>query len=138
MNMNAMQWTCLCLLALAASQSAQGASIMLVQDNNRPLLLDDGATFDQQIVWQSPELPYMRLLADRTAPRAHWSLAEHPSATTPSATFQPAHTVQALPVAAEVPEASMVSMLLVGLGLLALSAHGERQEKFQEAPRPHL
>ena len=33
-------------------------------------------------------------------------------------------------VPAPVPEASMYSMLLVGLGLVALSLHGEKQEKF--------
>ena len=46
----------------------------------------------------------------------------------PTAAARPA--VQQPNVPPPVPEASMVSMLLVGLGLLALSMHGEKQEKF--------
>jgi len=135
--MNATQWTCLYLLALAASAPAQAASSTPEHDAGTTVMLDDSIDFNGQLLWQPAELPYVRLLAHEATPRAHWSLAAYPAHGAPPALARPA-SIQAVPVAAEVPEASMVSMLLVGLGLLALGAHGERQEKFQQRPRPHL
>ncbi|KAB8043273.1 PEP-CTERM sorting domain-containing protein [Janthinobacterium aquaticum] len=132
--MNASHWTCLYLLAACTSMPAQAAGI-LEHDAGVPVMVNDSTSLNNQFVWQEPELPYVRLLADDGSSRVHWSAPAHPMPGMPHVLAQP---VPAMPVAAEVPEASMVSMLLVGLGLLALGVHGERQEKFQEAPRPHL
>jgi len=132
--MNASYWTCLYLLAACASMPAQAAGSIPEHDTGASLMADDSNSFNNQLVWQEPELPYVRLLADEAATRTHWSVPAHPAAGLPHALAQP---IPAIAVTAEVPEASMVSMLLVGLGLLALGAHGERQEKFDEAPRPH-
>lgn len=132
--MNASHWTCLYLLAACTSMPAQAAGSTLEHDAGVPVMVDDSNSFNNQFVWQEPELPYVRMLADDASARGHWSAPAHPAPGMPHVLAQP---VPAMQVAAEVPEASMVSMLLVGLGLLALGVHGERQEKFQEAPRPH-
>lgn len=133
--MNASHWTCLYLFAACTSMPAQAAGSILEHDAGVPVMVNDSTSLNNQLVWQEPELPYVRLLADDGSARVHWSAPAHPVPGMPHVLAQP---VSAMPVAAEVPEASMVSMLLVGLGLLALGVHGERQEKFQEAPRPHL
>jgi hypothetical protein len=81
--------------------------------------------------WDTQDLPYARLLAQGTTLNAtpRWrSAGARQGALPPPAAAIPA--VQQANVPPPVPEASMVSMLLVGLGLLAFSMHGEKQEKF--------
>lgn len=80
--------------------------------------------------WDAPDLPYARLLTQGTtfnAPPRWRSTGARQGALPPSAA---ATAVQQTNVPPPVPEASMVSMLLVGLGLLAFGMHGEKQEKF--------
>ncbi|PLY40821.1 hypothetical protein CSZ94_19055 [Janthinobacterium sp. ROICE36] len=79
---------------------------------------------------ETRDLSYARLLTQaptlNAAPR--WRSAGARNGALPAAAT--AHAVQQTNVPPPVPEASMVSMLLVGLGLLAFSMHGEKQEKF--------
>ena len=131
--MNIMQSLCVALLALSAS----AWSVAAVSDTTAGKLLEAGerVAIDESISlnnnpgWETPDLPYARLLASSAKTAPHWSNgARH-------ATLAPPKPVTAAPaqqasVPAPVPEASMVSMLLVGLGLLAFSMHGEKQEKF--------
>lgn len=102
-----------------------------------PAVSDDSLAFNNMTdnpTWETPDLPYARLLTQHTTLNAtpRWLNA----GTRPSALAPPTTTAAATPAVQQpnvpppVPEASMVSMLLVGLGLLALSMHGEKQEKF--------
>ncbi|MGK5062492.1 hypothetical protein [Janthinobacterium sp. LB3P112] len=129
------QLLCVALLALSAS----AGSVAAVSDTAPGKLHEAGehVTIDESISlnnnpgWETPDLPYARLLASSSATAApHWSTggARHVALAPPrSMTAAPAQQAN---VPAPVPEASMVSMLLVGLGLVALSLHGEKQEKF--------
>lgn len=125
---------CVALLALSASTGSMAA----VSDTTTGKLeagervtIDESISLNNNPGWETPDLPYARLLASSTATAApHWSSsgARHAALAPPRPTT--AATAQQTSVPAAVPEASMYSMLLVGLGLVALSLHGEKQEKF--------
>ncbi|WP_298401137.1 hypothetical protein [Janthinobacterium sp.] len=124
--MKIFQPLCVAVLALSAYAGNVAASA--------PAVSDDSLAFNNMTdnpTWETPDLPYARLLTQHTTLNAtpRWlnagtrqSALAHPTAATAA--------VQQPNVPPPVPEASMVSMLLVGLGLLALSMHGEKQEKF--------
>ena len=124
--MKIFQPLCVAVLALSAYAGNVAASA--------PAVSDDSLAFNNMTdypAWETPDLPYARLLTQHSTHNAtpRWlnagtrqSALAHPTAATAA--------VQQPNVPPPVPEASMVSMLLVGLGLLALSMHGEKQEKF--------
>ena len=125
--MKIFQPLCVAVLALSAYAGNVAASA--------PVVSDDSLAFSNMTdnpTWETPDLPYARLLMQHTTLNAtpRWlnpgtrqsALAPPTTAATPA--------VQQPNVPPPVPEASMVSMLLVGLGLLALSMHGDKQEKF--------
>ena len=125
--MKIFQPLCVAVLALSAYAGNVAASA--------PAVSDDSLAFSNMTdnpAWETPDLPYARLLTQHTTLNAtpRWLNA----GTRQSALAPPtAAATAAIPqpnVPPPVPEASMVSMLLVGLGLLALSMHGEKQEKF--------
>ena len=118
----------LCVAALALSAYAGNVAA------SAPAVSDDSLAFNNMTdnpTWKTPDLPYARLLTQHTTLNAtpRWlNVGTRQSAlATPTAATA---AVQQPNVPPPVPEASMVSMLLVGLGLLALSMHGEKQEKF--------
>lgn len=127
--MKIFQPLCVAVLALSAYAGNVAASA--------PAVSDDSLAFNNMTdnpTWETPDLPYARLLTQHTTLNAtpRWLN----SGTRPSALAPPTTTAATTPAVQQpnvpppVPEASMVSMLLVGLGLLALSMHGEKQEKF--------
>ena len=124
--MKIFQPLCVAVLALSAYAGNVAASA--------PAVSDDSLAFNNMTdnpTWETPDLPYARLLTQHTTLNAtpRWLNA----GTRQSALAPPTAATAAIPqpnVPPPVPEASMVSMLLVGLGLLALSMHGEKQEKF--------
>ena len=124
--MKIFQPLCVAVLALSAYAGNVAASA--------PAVSDDSLTFNNMTdnpTWETPDLPYARLLTQHTTLNAtpRWlNAGTRQSALAPPAAATAA--VQQPNVPPPVPEASMVSMLLVGLGLLALSMHGEKQEKF--------
>ena len=125
--MKIFQPLCVAVLALSAYAGNVAASA--------PAVSDDSLAFSNMTdnpTWETPDLPYARLLTQHTtlnAPPRWFNAGTRQSALAPpTATAAPA--VQQPNVPPPVPEASMVSMLLVGLGLLALSMHGDKQEKF--------
>jgi hypothetical protein len=129
----------LCVAMLALSVSAGNAAATGAGTPDSPHAARDQVVSDENLGfnnisnnlgWETPDLPYARLLTQgntlNATPRWRSAGARHsalPAAATTSA-------VQQANVPPPVPEASMVSMLLVGLGLLAFSMHGEKQEKF--------
>ena len=126
---------CVALLALSASTWSMAAvsdsATGKLQEAGEHVTIDESISLNNNPGWETPDLPYARLLASSNASAApHWSSigARHAALAPPkSVTAAPA---QQASVPAPVPEASMYSMLLVGLGLVALSLHGEKQEKF--------
>lgn len=127
--MKIFQPLCVAVLALSAYAGNVAASA--------PAVSDDSLAFNNMTdypTWETPDLPYARLLTQHTTLNAtpRWLNA----GTRQSALAPPTTTAAATPAVQQpnvpppVPEASMVSMLLVGLGLLALSMHGDKQEKF--------
>ncbi|WP_332859577.1 hypothetical protein [Janthinobacterium svalbardensis] len=123
--MKIFQPLCVAVLALSAYAGNVAASAPVVSDDS----LGFTSTSDN-LGWETPDLPYARLLTQAStlnaAPR--WRSAGARHGALPAAATAPA--VQLVNVPPPVPEASMVSMLLVGLGLLVVSMHGEKQEKF--------
>lgn len=127
--MKIFQPLCVAVLALSAYAGNVAASAPAVSDYS---LAFNNMT--ENPTWETPDLPYARLLTQHTTLNAtpRWLNA----GTRQSALAPPTTTAAATPAVQQpnvpppVPEASMVSMLLVGLGLLALSMHGEKQEKF--------
>ncbi|MCC7679809.1 PEP-CTERM sorting domain-containing protein [Janthinobacterium sp. FW305-128] len=125
---------CVALLALSASTGSMAAvsdTTAGKQEAGERVTIDESISLNNNPGWETPDLPYARLLASSTATAApHWSSsgARHTALAPPRPTT--AATAQQTSVPAAVPEASMYSMLLVGLGLVALSLHGEKQEKF--------
>ena len=73
------------------------------------------------------DLPHAHLLATPPAPTPHWSLAGNTRHG-----VNPAVLAQQANIITPVPETSMYSMLLVGLGLLALCVPRDKQEKFDQ------
>ena len=125
--MKIFQPLCVAVLALSAYAGNVAASA--------PAVSDDSLAFSNMTdnpAWETPDLPYARLLTQHTTLNAtpRWLNAgtRQSALAPPTAAATPA--VQQPNVPPPVPEASMVSMLLVGLGLLALSMHVEKQEKF--------
>lgn len=124
--MKIFQPLCVAVLALSAYAGNVAASA--------PAVSDDSLAFNNMTdypTWETPDLQYARLLTQHSTLNAtpRWlNAGTRQSALAPPAAATPA--VQQPNVPPPVPEASMVSMLLVGLGLLALSMHGEKQEKF--------
>lgn len=124
---------CVALLALSASTESVAAvsdtTAGKLQEAGDRVTIDESISLNNNPGWETPDLPYARLLASSSATAApHWSSARHVALAPPRpVTAAPA---QQASVPAPVPEASMYSMLLVGLGLVALSLHGEKQEKF--------
>ncbi|OHV98385.1 hypothetical protein AKG95_03855 [Janthinobacterium lividum] len=125
--MKIFQPLCVAVLALSAYAGNVAASALAVSDDSLAFNnMTDNPT------WETPDLPYARLLTQHTTLNAtpRWlNAGTRQSALAPPAAAATA-AVQQPNVPPPVPEASMVSMLLVGLGLLALSMHGEKQEKF--------
>ena len=131
-KMKIFQPLCVAMLALLASawSTAAVSETEKLPDADAHLAIDESISLNNNPGWETPDVPYTRLLADTSPAQATppWSNARH-------ATLAPAKAGASVPaqqnnVPAAVPEASMYSMLLVGLGLLALSVHGEKQEKF--------
>ena len=131
----------LCMTMLTLSASAGNAVTIGADTPGNPhtvhaqVVSDDSFGFNNTADnpgWETPDLPYARLLAQSATlnapPRWRSAGARQGALPPPTATNTPA--VQHANVPPPVPEASMVSMLLVGLGLLAFSIHGEKQEKF--------
>lgn len=126
---------CVALLALSASTGSAATvsdtAAGKLQEVGEYVMIDESISLNNNPGWETPDLPYARLLASSSATAApHWSTggARHVALAPPkSMTAAPAQHAN---VPAPVPEASVVSMLLVGLGLVALSLHGEKQEKF--------
>jgi len=129
----------LCVAVLALSASTGNATTTGADMPGNPHAARDQVVSDESLGlnnisnslgWETPDLPYARLLTQgntlNAAPR--WRSAGARHGALPAAATAPA--VQQTNVPPPVPEASMVSMLLVGLGLLAFSMHGEKQEKF--------
>ncbi|MGK5033862.1 hypothetical protein [Janthinobacterium sp. LB3P118] len=129
----------LCVVMLALSAAAGSAAARGDDTPGNPHTARDQVVSDESLGftntsdnpgWETPDLPYTRLLTQsaslNAAPR--WRSAGARYGALPAAATAPA--VQQTNVPPPVPEASMVSMLLVGLGLLAFSMHGEKQEKF--------
>ncbi|PHV18613.1 hypothetical protein GQ37_009510 [Janthinobacterium sp. BJB1] len=120
------------MLALSASawSAAAVSETGKLPDADARVVIDENISLNNNPGWETPDVPYARLLADTSPAQAAppWSSARR-------ATLAPARAGASAPaqqnsVPAAVPEASMYSMLLVGLGLLAFSVHGEKQEKF--------
>ncbi len=126
--MKIFQPLCVAVLVLSAYAGNVAASA--------PAVSDDSLAFNNMTdnpAWETPDLPYTRLLTQHTtlnAPPRWLNAGTRQSALAPPTTAATTPAVQQPNVPPPVPEASMVSMLLVGLGLLALSMHGEKQEKF--------
>ena len=126
--MKIFQPLCVAVLVLSAYAGNVAASA--------PAVSDDSLAFSNMTdnpAWETPDLPYARLLTQHTtlnAPPRWLNAGTRQSALAPPTTAAATPAVQQPNVPPPVPEASMVSMLLVGLGLLALSMHGEKQEKF--------
>ena len=126
--MKIFQPLCVAVLALSAYACNVAASA--------PAVSDDSLAFNNMTAnptWETPDLPYARLLTQHTTLNAtpRWlNAGTRQSALAPPTTAAATPAVQRPNVPPPVPEASMISMLLVGLGLLALSMHGEKQEKF--------
>jgi hypothetical protein len=125
---------CVALLALSASTGSVAAvsdtTAGKLQEAGERVTIDESISLNNNPGWETPDLPYARLLASSVTAAPHWSTsgARHAALAPPRPiTAAPA---QQASVPAPVPEASMYSMLLVGLGLVALSLHGEKQEKF--------
>lgn len=133
--MGILQPLCVAMLALSASAWSVAAvsdtTAGKQQEAGERVTIDENINLNNNPGWETPDLPYARLLASSTTIAApHWSSsgARHSALAPPKpVTAAPAQQVN---IPAPVPEASMVSMLLVGLGLLAFSVHGEKQEKF--------
>jgi hypothetical protein len=108
--------------ALIAMLPAQ--AVVVAQDS---VMRDDTVRITDTQAWHEADLPYVRLLSVPPAPAPHWSLAGNAR--------HGAHTAvlaQQVNAITPVPETSMYSMLLVGLGLLALCVPRDKQEKFDQ------
>lgn len=121
-NMNMHQIAGTAVLAMLGMLPAQAGTV--AQDS---VMRDDTVRITDTQAWHEADLPYVRLLADPPAPAPHWSLtgnARHGA--------NRAMLAQQANAITPVPETSMYSMLLVGLGLLALCVPRDKQEKFDQ------
>ena len=121
-NMKMHQIAGTAVLAMLGMLPAQAE--VVAQDS---VMRDDTVRITDTQAWHEADLPYVRLLADPPAPAPHWSLtgnARHGA--------NRAMLAQQANAITPVPETSMYSMLLVGLGLLALCVPRDKQEKFDQ------
>ncbi|APA66925.1 hypothetical protein YQ44_02800 [Janthinobacterium sp. 1_2014MBL_MicDiv] len=122
------------MLALSASAWSAAADSDATSDKlhdaGERVTIDESISLNNNPGWETPDLPYARLLASSATAAPHWSNAGIRHGALAPAKPATAAPAQQASMPAPVPEASMYSMLLVGLGLLALSVHGEKQEKF--------
>ena len=121
-NMKMHQIAGTAVLAMLGMLPAQAG--VVAQDS---VMRDDTVRITDTQAWHEADLPYVRLLADPPAPAPHWSLtgnARHGA--------NRAMLAQQTDAITPVPETSMYSMLLVGLGLLALCVPRDKQEKFDQ------
>ena len=123
-NMKMHQIAGTAVLAMLGMLPAQAG--VVAQDS---VMRDDTVRITDTQAWREVDLPYVRLLADppAPAPAPHWSLtgnARHGA--------NRAMLAQQANAITPVPETSMYSMLLVGLGLLALCVPRDKQEKFDQ------
>lgn len=121
-NMKMHQIAGTAVLAMLGMLPAQAGAV--AQDS---VMRDDTVRITETQAWHEADLPYVRLLADPPAPAPHWSMtgnARHGA--------NRAVLAQQANVITPVPETSMYSMLLVGLGLLALCVPRNKQEKFDQ------
>lgn len=121
-NMKMHQIAGTAVLAVLGMLPAQAGAV--AQDS---VMRDDTVRITDTQAWREADLPYVRLLADPPAPAPHWSLAGNARHGANRAVL--AQQVNAI---TPVPETSMYSMLLVGLGLLALCVPRDKQEKFDQ------
>lgn len=126
---------CVALLALSASTWSMAAvsdtTAGKQQEAAERVTIDESISLNNHPGWETPDLPYARLLSSSSASAAtHWSTSGARQVALAPPRPMTAAPAQQANVPAPVPEASMYSMLLVGLGLVALSLHGEKQEKF--------
>ena len=93
------------------------------------VMRDDTVRITDTPPWREADLPPARPLAGPQVATStpHWSLAGNARRGT-----QPAAPARQANVIKPVPETSMYSMLLVGLGLLALCVPRDKQEKFDQ------
>ncbi|MGK5078102.1 hypothetical protein [Janthinobacterium sp. HLX7-2] len=132
--MRIIQPLCVAMLALSASawSAAAVSDAGKLREAGERIAIDESISLNNYTGWETPDLPYARLLAQGDSVNAamHWSSAgAHQNPLAPFKAAAPPAAQQAN-VPPPVPEASMVSMLLVGLGLLAFGMHSEKQEKF--------
>lgn len=121
-NMKMHQIAGTAVLAMLGMLPAQAG--VVAQDS---VMRDDTVRITDTQAWHEADLPYVRLLADPPAPAPHLSLtgnARHGA--------NRAMLAQQANAITPVPETSMYSMLLVGLGLLALCVPRDKQEKFDQ------
>lgn len=121
-NMKMLQIAGTAMLAMLGMLPSHAGAV--AQDS---VMRDDTVRITDTQAWREADLPYMRLLADPPAPAPHWSLtgnARHGA--------NRAMLAQQTDAITPVPETSMYSMLLVGLGLLALCVPRDKQEKFDQ------
>lgn len=121
-NMKMLQIAGAAVLAMLGMLPALAGAV--AQDS---VMRDDTVRITDTQAWREADLPYVRLLADPPAPAPHWSLtgnARHGA--------NRAMLAQQTDAITPVPETSMYSMLLVGLGLLALCVPRDKQEKFDQ------
>ena len=93
------------------------------------VMRDDTVRITDTPPWREADLPPARPLSGPQVPTStpHWSLAGNARrGTHPAAPARQANVIK------PVPETSMYSMLLVGLGLLALCVPRDKQEKFDQ------
>lgn len=132
--MRIFQPLCVAMLALSSSAWSVAAvsdtTVGKLHDASERVMIDESISLNNNPGWETPDLPYARLLASSTATTVpHWSNGARHGALAPPKPITAAPAQQSN-IPPPVPEASMVSMLLVGLGLLAFGMHGEKQEKF--------
>ena len=133
--MGILQPLCVALLALSAgtcsAAAASPAAAGALPEAGERVMIDESISLNNNPGWETPDLPYARLLAGSAVNAAppHWSSGARHAALAPPRPVT-ALAAQQASMPAPVPEASMVSMLMVGLGLLAFGVHGEKQEKF--------
>ncbi|WP_312440277.1 hypothetical protein [Janthinobacterium sp.] len=130
-NMKVYQSAALALMAWAAAIPAGVAGTTeKARGSHAGIVIGDDVAADDARPWNRQQLPSARVPASGPVPAQQWSPAIDPrrgaGRSLPAAQVQPARAIT------PVPETNMYSMLLVGLGLLALHGSRTRQEKFEQ------
>ena len=130
-NMKVYQSAALALMAWAAAIPAGVAGATeKARGSHAGIVIGDDVAADDARPWNRQQLPSARVPASGPVPAQQWSPAIDPrrgaGRSLPAAQVQPARAIT------PVPETNMYSMLLVGLGLLALHGSKTRQEKFEQ------